>query len=177
MPNGGWKKFRTPWGQEVLISGHLDISQGEHGDFFVYAQGDRSAPPSGHMPESGYYFDLTTRHVRDLERDTLDPAGNLEEFAEVSQEDLDHFEKEVATGVGYRARYCGQSRHHSIVDVGLIQGPSLKYPKGIRSLPEWLVATAAEQDDLHEVFARQSGIAVRNLTKIFAVVGNNIDVL
>ena len=38
VPNGNWKEFRTPWGQEVLISGYLEISEDSNGNFFVYPQ-------------------------------------------------------------------------------------------------------------------------------------------
>jgi uroporphyrinogen-III decarboxylase len=61
--------------------------------------------------------------------------------------------------------------------VGLIQGPNLKYPKGIRSLTDWLIATVKQQDYLHEIFTRQSDLAIKNLEKVYMVAGNDIDVL
>ncbi|MDX1413649.1 MAG: uroporphyrinogen decarboxylase family protein [Candidatus Promineifilaceae bacterium] len=177
VPNGDWKEFRTPWGQEVLISGHLEIEEGENGDFFVYPQGDRSVPPSGHMPKAGYYFDLITRQKGKIDPKTLDPADNLAEFEELSEEDLDYFEDQVQqalkTGRGIMANFG----IIPFVDVGLIQGPTIKYPKGIRSLTDWLIATVKQQDYLHEVFTRQSDIALINLAKVYERVGNNIDVM
>jgi uroporphyrinogen-III decarboxylase len=176
-PNGDWKEFTTPWGQEVLISGHLEISKDENGHYFVYPQGDRTVPPSGHLPQSGYYFDLITRQKGKLDTKNLNPQDNLEEFEELSQEDLDHFETQINEALKTNRAIVANLGIIPFVDVGLIQGPTLKHPKGIRNLTDWLIATVRQQDYLHEVFELQSDMAVKNLEKAFKVVGNNIDVL
>ena len=46
---------------------------------------------------------------------------------------------------------------------GLVPGPFLKHPKGIRDVEEWYVATAAHPDYVREVFDRQCAIAEQNL--------------
>jgi len=177
VPNGDWKEFRTPWGQEVLISGHLGISEGSNGDFFVYPQGDREAPASGHMPKSGYYFDLITRQQGKLDTKNLHPEDNMEEFSELTDEDLDYFKTQIEEAAQSGRAIVANFGITPFIDVGLIQGPNLKYPKGIRSLTDWLIATVKQQDYLHEIFSRQSDLAIKNLGKVHQVVGNNIDVL
>ncbi|MCO6449492.1 MAG: hypothetical protein J5I90_01775 [Caldilineales bacterium] len=177
VPNGNWREWRTPWGQEVLISGHLEIVEDANGDFFIHPQGDRNAPASGHMPKTGYYFDLITRQQGDIDSMELDPADNLEEFGELGDEDLADFRAQadaaLQTGRGIVANFGITP----FVDVGLIQGPTLRQPKGIRSLTDWLIATVTHQDYLHEVFTRQSDMALKNLAKVHAVIGDDIDVL
>jgi len=177
VPNGDWKEFRTPWGQEVLISGHLEISEDENGDFFVYPQGDRNASASGHMPQSGYYFDLITRQDGELDTQNLNPKDNMEEFGEIDDEDLDHFKTQIANALKSERAIVANFGITPFIDVGLIQGPNLKYPKGIRCLTDWLIATVQQQDYLHEVFTRQSDLAIKNLEKVYKVAGNDIDVL
>jgi len=177
VPNGDWKEFRTPWGQEVLISGHLEITEGRNGAFFVYPQGDRDVPPSGHMPSSGYYFDLITRQQDTIDSKNLNPEENLEEFGELGDEDLEYFKVQINNALRSECAIVANFGITPFVDVGLIQGPTLKHPKGIRNLTDWLIATVRQPDYLHEVFGRQSDLAISNLGKVFNVVGNNIDVL
>ncbi len=177
VPNGNWREFRTPWGQEVLISGYLEISEDEKGDFFIYPQGDRSAPPSGHMPKTGYYFDLITRQQGELDSIELNPEDNLEEFGELGEEDLADFKRQVDHALTTDRGIVANFGITPFIDVGLVQGPTLKYPKGIRSLTDWLIATITHQDYLHEVFTLQSDMALTNLKKVHDTVGDNIDVI
>jgi hypothetical protein len=177
VPNGDWKELRTPWGQEVLISGHLKISQNDKGDLFVHPQGDGSAPPSGHMPASGYYFDLITRQPSEPGEGGRDPDDNMEEFNEIGDEDLKHIKRQLEQAQTTGRAIVANFGIVPFVDVGLIQGPTLKQPKGIRSLTDWLIATVKERDYLHEVFTRQSDLAIWNLRKVYEVVGDEIDVV
>jgi hypothetical protein len=177
VPNGNWVEFKTPWGQEVLISGHLAIERDAAGDLFVHPQGDRTVPASGHMPKDGHYFDLIARAEEIQDWDRLNPDDNMAEFGELSDEDLRHFKTEVEA-----ARRTGRAVVANLgvvpfVDVGLIQGPTLKRPRGIRTLTDWLMATVECPDHLHELFARQSDLAIRNLAKAHGVLGDSVDVL
>lgn len=47
--NENWKPWKTPWGQDVLVSEHFEVDETPEGTF-ICPQGDRSAPRSGHMP-------------------------------------------------------------------------------------------------------------------------------
>ncbi|MFH1568367.1 MAG: methyltransferase, partial [Gemmatimonadota bacterium] len=90
FPNEGWREYRLPWGQAVLVSAHFQTTPAPGGDLLIYPQGDRSAPPSGRMPVGGFFFDSIVRQPP-LEEARLDPEDNLEEFGPVSQVDLKHF--------------------------------------------------------------------------------------
>ena len=53
FPLQGWKPWRAPWGQEVLVPEKFNVTtQGQ--DIYIYPQGDTTVPASGLLPESGY---------------------------------------------------------------------------------------------------------------------------
>ena len=63
----------------------------------------------------------------------------------------------------------------SFGDISLVPGAALKHPKGIRDITEWYVATTARRDYIHQVFAGQCEIALANLARIHARVGDMVD--
>lgn len=172
--NTNWTPWRAPFGLEVLVSEHFKTTMDAKGDVFIYPQGDTSAPPSGRMPEGGYFFDTIVRQ-EPIDEDKLDPRDNLEEFEPISKADLSHFEREVkrasATGRAVIATFGGMA----FGDIALVPAPFLKRPKGIRDIEEWYVSTVARQDYVHRVFEKQCEIALANLAKIHARVGDAVD--
>lgn len=170
FPLGNWKEWRTPWGQEVLVPGEFNTRM-EGEDVFIYPEGDTSVPASGRMPGSGFFFDSIIRQPP-IEDDKLNPEDNLEEFKPVSDEELDYFEKVLKeageTGKGVIANFGGTA----FGDIALVPAPFLKKPRGIRDITEWYVSTVMRQDYIHAIFEKQSEIAVSNLEKIYARVGN-----
>jgi hypothetical protein len=174
FPNENWKEFRAPWGQVLLVSNHFRTTRQANGDILIYPRGDTDAPPSGRMPGSGFFFDTIVRQP-EINEDALNPDDNLEEFGPISSEDLAHFADEVrgaaATKRGIIATFGGTA----LGDIALVPAPFLKRPKGIRDIAEWYVSTALRQDYVHRVFARQTEIALKNLARIHAVVGDAVD--
>ena len=175
FPLGGWKEWRAPWGQALLVPGDFQVNERPDGTY-IYPAGDRTVPPSGRMPEGGYFFDTIIRQ-EPIDEAKLDPADNLEEFGPVTDEDLAHFAREtdraVASGRGVVATFGGTA----FGDIALVPAPFLKHPKGIRDITEWYISTATRQDYLHAVFDRQCEIALANLAKVHAVVGDRVDVV
>jgi len=175
FPPEDWKEWRTPWGQDVRVPGAFEVDEGPDG-VVIYPCGDRSVPPSGHMPKGGFFFDSITRQ-KPIDEDRLDPEDNLEEFGPISDADLDHFDREVAqaasTGRGVVATFGGTA----FGDIALVPGPFLKDPKGIRDVAEWYMSTAMRQDYIHAVFSKQLEYALANLEKIYARVGDAVDVV
>ena len=176
FPVDDWKTFRMPWGQEVLVPGRFNVTEEASGDLLIHPEGDTSAPPSGRMAASAFFFDSIIRQPP-IDESKLDPADNLEEFGPASEEDLDYFDREVrrasTSGRAVVATFGGTA----IGDIALVPGPFMKYPKGIRDVAEWYMSTAMRQDYLHAVFERQTEIALENLARIFARVGNAVDVV
>ena len=62
-------------------------------------------------------------------------------------------------------------------DVARIISPAIREPRGIRSVAEWYMSTVCRPDYIKELFDRISSLAVKNLEKIFSVVGDNVDVV
>jgi uroporphyrinogen decarboxylase-like protein len=173
FPNENWQEFRMPWGQEVLVSEHFRTITDSHGDLLIYPQGDTHAPASGRMPKSSFFFDTIIRQDP-IDDNNLHPEDNLEEFQPISDVDLQYFKNEVDkladSPRGRIANFGGTA----FGDIALVPAPFLKRPKGIRDVSEWYMSTAIRQDYIEEVFTRQCEIAVANLQKIHALIGDSI---
>ncbi|MCK4967068.1 methyltransferase, partial [bacterium] len=94
FPNENWKLWKTPYGQEVLVSEHFKTTTDENGDILIYPKSDTSAPPSGKMPKESFFFDTIIRQ-EPIEEDKLNPGDNLEEFEPVSDEVLSYYKEEA----------------------------------------------------------------------------------
>jgi hypothetical protein len=158
---------------EVLVPGDFNTTIDFNGDTLVYPEGDTTVPPSGRMPKGGYFFDCIVRQ-EPLDEDHLNPEDNMEEFRSISQADVDYLaassKAAAATGRGVIAGFGGTA----FGDISLVPGPALKYPKGIRDITEWYVSTRSRQDYIHKVFERQCEIALGNLERIYAAVGDQV---
>jgi hypothetical protein len=170
--NRDWKEWRAPWGQEVLIAGGFVTSTAADGSLLVHPCGDRSAPPSGHLPTGGYFCDTIVR--QEPLGDEPDPADNLEEFQPIAEADIEHFRREVAaahaTGRAVVATFGGTA----LGDIALVPAPFLKRPRGVRGIQEWYCATAERPDFVRDIFRRQVAVATANLARLHAAVGDQV---
>ena len=176
FPSDGWKEWHLFDGTPVLVPGLFNTVPDDNGDILQYPLGDTSLAPSGRMPKDGFYFDLIVRQPP-IDEDRLDPADNLEEFKPLSAETLAGFVEDArataATGRAVVLNIGGTS----FGDVGQIPGPMLKAPKGIRDIEEWYVSTLTRRDYVRAVFERQCAIALANLARAHAAVGDLVSVL
>jgi hypothetical protein len=174
--NEGWKPWTLFDGTPVLVPQAFNTEPEPNGDILMYPEGDRSVPPSGRMPHGGYYFDTIIRQDP-IDESRLDPKDNLEEFGPLSAEDLAYFESEArrlhATDRAILANFGGTA----FGDIALVPAPWLKHPKGIRDVEEWYISTVTRRDYVYRVFEKQCEIALANLEKVFAAVGNRVSVL
>ena len=172
--NEGWKEWRTPWGQEVLVPRDFQVRVEPNGDVLIFPQGDRAAPPSGRMPNNGFFFDSIIRQKPIIEEE-LDPQDNLEEFALYESDTVEYYAgqaREVRSSArGSFANFGGTA----LGDIAVVPGPFMKEPKGIRDVAEWYISTVARIDFLHTVFDRQTDIALENLTTLYGIFGNDLD--
>jgi uroporphyrinogen-III decarboxylase len=65
----------------------------------------------------------------------------------------------------------------SFGDIALVPGVGLPHPKGIRDITEWYMSTRARRDYVHAVFSSQCQIALANLERIAARLGELVDVV
>ncbi|MGI6467257.1 MAG: uroporphyrinogen decarboxylase family protein [Sphaerochaetaceae bacterium] len=175
VANKDWKEWTTPWNQDVLIPGNLIIEKlGD--DMVLYPKGDKSAPPSAKMPDGGYFFDSIIRQ-EEFDDDELTADDNLEEFVPVSDEILNYYKKVVSNPDFDKYLTLTDFGGSALGDIALVPGPGLPHPKGIRDITEWYISTVLRQDLLHEIFERQTELAIENLKKIHSVVKDKIDVV
>lgn len=166
----------TPWGQRVLVPEAMDLTPDMRGDVYVYAGGDQNYPPSAVMPKGCYFINAIERQ-QPIEEDRLDPEDNVEEFGLLTENDLAYYcaeaDRAYQTGRAVVASFGGTA----LGDVAFVPGMGLKQPKGIRSVVEWYMSTAMRKDYLHQVFEKEIDIAIANYEKLWAALGDKIDVV
>jgi hypothetical protein len=172
--NEGWKPWTTHAGTPVLVPAGFNTNPEPDGSIYLYPEGDQSLEPSGHMPPDGWYFDAVIRQPPVVE-DKLDVEDNLEEFAPISDADLEHFCVEAdrlytQTDKAILANFGGTA----FGDIALVPAMWLRQPKGIRDVAEWYMSTAARRDYVYALFERQCEIALANLARIYPLVGDKI---
>ena len=170
--NEDWKPWTTFDGTPVLVPGGFNTDPSPDGCLLQYPQGDKSAPPSGKMPKGGFYCDAIVRQDS-IDDDHLNPADNLEEFQPVSETDLAWLKSQMEktyreTDKAIVMNLPGMA----FGDIAFVPAPQLKHPKGIRDLEEWYMSTVVRKDYIHAVFEGQCEIALKNLERLFAAVGN-----
>jgi hypothetical protein len=176
--NENWKPFRMFDGTEVEISGHFEYDVLPGGDIVQYPKGDRSAPPSGHMPKDGYYFDTIVRQ-EPIDEATLDPKEWVaQSYALYTDEELRYIEE--------TARHWYEDSTYGVVgnfwgagfgDIAVVPGPGVTHPKGVRDPQEWYMSSLLRADYVKEIFHLQFELQMKNLESYRQAVGNRIDVV
>ncbi len=173
--NRDWK----PWtynGLDVLVPEDFRVTTDAEGGTLIYPKGDRSAPPSGHMPKDGFFFDSIIRQ-KPIDPDHLDPQDNTEQYAALTDKQLDGIEEDArAVNTGEYAVFASLV-NTALGDIAFVPGPDLTDPKGVRDVAEWYMLTASRPDVVHKIFDRQVEVGIANLEKIHARVGDAIDVI
>ena len=173
--NENWKPWRTPWGQDVLVSEHFQVEERAYGTY-VFPQGDRSAAPSGHMPKTGYFFDSIIRQV-ELDEDNLNVEDNLEEFVPMGPAEEAYWREQTEIFRGSSRAVVTHLNGTGLGDIALVPAPFLTAPKGVRDIAEWYMTVASNPDFVSELFDRQVEIALGNLARLHAIAGDVIDVV
>jgi uroporphyrinogen-III decarboxylase len=102
---------------------------------------------------------------------------NLEEFDPISDEDLAYWKTSVSKVKDSGKAVIANMGGTAFGDIALVPGLNLKHPKGIRDVAEWYMSVIMRPDYIHGIFEKQSEIALANLKKFYATVGNDIDIL
>jgi len=173
--NEGWKPWQTFDGTPVLVPEDFNTEPEPNGDILMYPEGDRSAPPSGRMPKGGWYFDTIIRQPPIPDDSALNVEDNLQEFGPLTDEEVRYFAREAErlytqTDRAILANFGGTA----FGDIALVPAPWLKHPRGIRDVAEWYISTVTRRDYIYKVFERQCEIALANLARLNALVGNKV---
>jgi hypothetical protein len=169
-----WKPWTLHDGTPMLVPGDFNTEPEPGGDILQYPEGDRTVPPSGRMPQGGFYFDAIIRQDP-IDDNHLNVEDNLEEFGPISDEDLAYFEREAKrlyaeTDKAIIANFGGTA----FGDIALVPATWLKHPKGIRDVEEWYVSTVSRRDYVYQIFERQCEIGLKNLAKLYEVVEERV---
>lgn len=176
--NENWKPFTMFDGTEVLISGHFEYDMLENGDIVQYPKGDRSAPPSGKMPEGGYYFDSIVRQ-EPIDDSKLDPKEwVMQTYSLYTEEDLRYLEE--------TSRWYFENTDYALIgnfwgagfgDIAIVPGPHIPHPKGIRDPEEWYVSVITRKQYIKDIFGYQFELQMKNLKMYREAVGERIEVI
>jgi hypothetical protein len=171
--NRGWKPFTLFDGTEVLVPEDFRVTVDDQRNLLIYPEGDTSVPPSGRMPEGGYFFDAIPRQEPVVE-ETLDPAANLEEFSLLKDADLRHYAAEADRAVLREKGSIVGVPGTAFGDIALVPAVGRKHTRGIREIEEWYVSTSARREYVLKVFEGQCAIGLENLEKLIAVLGDKV---
>ena len=175
--NEGWKPWTFFDSTPVLVPEAFNTELEPDGSLLMYPEGDKSAPPSGHMPANGFYFDSIIRQPP-IDDAKLNPEDNLEEFGPISEADLAYFKSEAERLYNETDKaILGNFGGTAFGDIALVPVPWVKQPRGIRDVAEWYMSTVTRRDYVYTVFERQCEIALQNLPKIYQAVGDKIAVI
>jgi hypothetical protein len=177
FPAREFKEWQLQDGTPVLVPVDFNTQYEPSGVLMQYPEGDRTAGPSGCMPAGGHFFDAIIRQEPIVE-ERLDPVDNLEEFGPVADAEIEHYrqQSERLYAQSGRALFCTFGGL-TFGDIALVPATFLKRPRGIRDIAEWYMSTVTRRDYIKAVFARQAEIAVENLARLHAAVGEHISVI
>ncbi len=171
-----WKPLTLFDGTECEVPGGFEITVTPEGDWLIYPEGDRSAPPSGRMPAGGYFFDAIIRQPP-LDESRLNPADNTEEFKDLTEDDLQWYEARAQTAAAEGRAVVLSMPGTAFGDIALVPAPWMKYPRGIRDVAEWYASLVERPAYVREVFDRQCEVGFRNLDRMIRRLGDLVDVV
>ena len=172
---GKWKEM-SYMGIDLLVPEGFVYDDDGKGGLYVYPQGDKNAPPSGHMPANGFYFDNIERQ-KPIDEDNMNVEDNLEEYQAVAEAELEYYRKEAEKYRGSNRAVVLDVGGSALGDAAFVPGPGLKDPKGIRTVTGWMTAPLLYPEYTAEVFDRQSDMVIENWKKFNEIVGDIADVI
>ena len=177
FPQTEFKEWQLADGTPVLVPVDFNTQYEPNGDLLQWPGNDRSVPPSGRMPAGGNFFDAIPR-PSPVDEAKLDPADNTEEFQPIAEAEIAHYQRlaEKLFTTTDQALFCTFGGL-TFGDIALVPATFLKRPRGIRDLEEWYVSTITRTDYIKAVFERQTEVALANLTRLHAAIGDRAAII
>ena len=174
--NKRWKPWHLFDGTQVLIGEGFTVSEDGEGNIYLHPNRDLSAPPTGILPQGGYYFDNIIRKTPFDENNLDGRADFAAQYSVYTDEDCYHFEEQsrlLYENTDYGL--IGQLAGSSLGDIAHVPGPNLSNPRGIREPMEWYIAHKTHPEYIKEIFAYQTEIALRNAALLWEAVGSRVE--
>lgn len=177
--NTGWKPFKLQTNLEVEVPQDFNTTVDEEGITYLYAQGDMNYPPASRMPKDGHYFDHITRGNIEYDEDTVGAKEDFkDDFGILTDKELRFIEDRCNyfynnTGYGM----IGGGALAGLGDFALVPGPNVKQPKGIRNIPDFMMAHMICPDYIHEIYDYQTDIALENAKLFKQACGDKIQAI
>ena len=176
--NEGWQSWCLADWTDVLVPEKFVTTTDQHGDTFIYPQGDLNVAPSGHLPKDGYYFDVITRQ-QPIDEANLSPEDWIDgQVSVLTDDDLAFLQRQV--DALYAETDCALTywwNGGGLGDVAVVPGPWQKHPKGIRDIQLWYMVPLLYPDYLNSIFALQTDIGMKNLELMHQAMGDKLDVI
>ena len=102
-------------------------------------------------------------------------ADNTEEFQPLSLSDIEAIAADVDAAAATGLRGDRQFRRHGVRGYRAGAGAVSEGPAGIRDIAEWYMSTRSAASMIHGIFARQCEVALANLARIHARIGDAVD--
>lgn len=175
-----WKPYTMYDGTPCLIGSGFEYDLNENGDTLVYSCGDRNANYAFMMPKGGSFFDNVDHFAEefdwDLDEEDLTPVEDFkDDFQVMTDEDARYIEDTCRKL--YEETDCaimGNLGGFGIGDAAFVPGPAVKYPRGIRKVADWMMATAMFPGYVDAVFSYQEEVMLKNLEIYKQAVGDRI---
>jgi uroporphyrinogen-III decarboxylase len=174
----GKKIFHLSNNIDAYIAETVQFTTDEKGGCYLYPQGDTSVPASMYMPKGGTYFDAVQRSPAP-DYDNLTPREDFKEFGKPwTDETARHYER--------KAKELYETTEYAIAstfggagfgDLAKVPGPTVKAPKGIRNVTDYLMAHMAEPEYIHEIYSMQSDTAIKNAGILWQAVGDKVQIV
>lgn len=174
---GKKKEFTMPDGTKCMVNAGNEWDILPDGSTRMYPQGDRSAPPSIHMPAGGYFFDIIDR-APEYDEDNLTPREDFKNFFSVMSDETARYYEKESTRLFTETEYgiIGNLGGAGFGDPGAMPAPFEKHPQGIRKFDEWCMAQALYPEYVHEVFEMQTEFMLKNLEIYKQACGDKIQI-
>lgn len=177
--NANWKPWSLSTGLQVEVPQNFNTTVDESGITYLYPQGDMSVKPSAKMPRGGFYFDNILRVAEEFDEDNADARSDFAaDFSIYTDEQLREIEMRC-NAVYHNTQYgmIGGGALAGIGDFATIPGPSVKQPKGIRDLADFMVAHYTLPSYVKELFEMQLEVGLKNAALFYQAVGDKVQAM
>ena len=178
--NKNWKPWKLPTGLDVLVGEGFVTSKDEKtGYTYIHPQGNKDYPPSGRLPPNGFYFDNCFRSFKEFDEDNYNGREDYaEDYKVYTDEQLRTIENNCNnlynnTDLGL----IGGGALAGLGDYAYFPGPHIPYPKGIRTIEDWICVHKTNPDYVHQVFGLQTEVGLQNAKLFYQACGDKVQVM